>query len=695
MNDKYIKVSTQTFIIHSNLYDINLQDVSKQLALNDDINIFPRIVNISYKNEDRGLVFTTKKKKLIGKNFLNCISLTVKINQDKNINVKIFNNGVFQLTGCKSYQHAKDTFLNVWENIDKLNICTFVKNTKFNETHLEAYVVSAMRNIDFNLGFEINRELFGDYIMRFTEYKVVPIIRGFMGVQIYVPIESIESMTIHKITYQDSQYSDEEMEYKKFWDIKPSVISKAQKKKFVTVAIFQTGHVLISGVDAKYQQPVYEWLINLIYSIKKLIEVTRNEPQSFSEFIDFDSFKSFANFILGENMNKHYFILSFLNGDIKMEEVYRNIITQICVPFALKMRTVPQPLLYSVLDHNSSLDIVDPPNEIELANIEGKTCALDSVLIALFSHYNLPMVQYSKAQIKIANWINTIENKHSIQSLLPLLKKFPHEEKFHLLSHKDAIEFLIYIVNGIFSDIITSVKIFKTIDDGVLTTTRIDRSSSPIQYIHNDILLQNGDGVVLRDYLTLPTKINNTRTTTEELVESDMVIFAVDRVTKNGHFLSIPVTPTLSLTTPNGDRFFLGSVVVATPGHYSCCVRNHHTWTLHDGPNEEEINIQSDYIKKFGVIYIYFSHCSSISEHYLSHWNTNEELMIGVFEDEVTNKIKSLSELFRVVVSDKLPMIKELLRKPAKFEGEESGDDEDDYVLKILPVRSYLRKLKL
>ena len=304
MNDfSCVKVSTQTFIIHSNLDDIQLMSVYDTLKmdvayedLDDDEEFveFPRIITLSYKGVDKGKPKKRKNKVVVskkGKNFLNCISFTVQIEPKKAVNVKLFNNGVFQLTGCKCYEHAKKTFLKVWSAMQNTPcVFEFKKEGFFSNAYMEAYVVSAMRNVDFRLGFEIDRERLGNYIIHNTQYNIVPIIQGFMGVQMSIPIESVADMSVHKISFppdirDDEVFLEETLRYDQFWKIKPKEEEKAMKGKAVTVAVFQTGKVLISGIDEIYQKPVFQWFIKEMDAIQDLVMIKKEEPKTFVDFL--------------------------------------------------------------------------------------------------------------------------------------------------------------------------------------------------------------------------------------------------------------------------------------------------------------------------------------------------------------------------------------------------------------------------
>ena len=141
-----ISVSTHTFIAYTNLEDLDLESIF------DEVKICNCLIHVLYKKKEKG--FKKKKKsKNITKNFLNCISFTFNKN-NKKVNLKVFRNGVVQLTGCKSFDHCKLGIMLFWDLIKSISC---IKD--FNR--LELFLVSVMRNVNFNLGFLVDREKTG------------------------------------------------------------------------------------------------------------------------------------------------------------------------------------------------------------------------------------------------------------------------------------------------------------------------------------------------------------------------------------------------------------------------------------------------------------------------------------------------------------------------------------------------------
>lgn len=264
MDFSTIKVSTQTFIVRSNILNVNL------VQLFNLTNFDKVIIGVKYKNEEKGGIKTESKK---NKNFLNCVTLSIMC--DKKINVKIFNNGVFQLTGCKEIKHVK-TSLEIIYKLFQMHQCfTFQSDDK----DLKIYIISAMRNVDFDLGFKVDRKLLGIYIDENTEYNVPPLTTGYMGVKIKIPLKNIHDLEILKISYPEKEETS--ITYKHYFEnIEPS-LKKLYKKSFISISVFQNGKVLMSGIDFQYQIPIYHWFIDLINEIKPKVCIPTIEKKSF------------------------------------------------------------------------------------------------------------------------------------------------------------------------------------------------------------------------------------------------------------------------------------------------------------------------------------------------------------------------------------------------------------------------------
>lgn len=308
-----IPVSTQTYTVRSNIRYIDLQRFYEELVPMDPPGGVNRGVNrgaheeaaiicIKYQQHKKGCDpvkdLKTKRKRTTLKdsskrNFLNCITLIIQI--EKRINIKIFKNGVFQLTGCKNIDNVRRCLKLILTELSRANERVLSQPISDAEQpvcfHLEEgfdgfviYAKSAMRNIDFGLGFKVDRALLANmltYIYKDDDSVIIPdAIGNKMDVKIKLRItrEELEHLPVTKITNPThDEPIEEEILYKKCLHIIEHDTKKIESKmrdKFVSFSIFQNGKVLLSAMDETIQKKYYEWFINLISEIKEAIKQT-------------------------------------------------------------------------------------------------------------------------------------------------------------------------------------------------------------------------------------------------------------------------------------------------------------------------------------------------------------------------------------------------------------------------------------
>ena len=260
-------VSTHTFVAYTNINELDLD------SLFDEINVDEDLVHVLYKKREKG----EKKKRKVKpnpKNFLNCIFLTFRSSCEK-VNLKLFKNGVIQLTGCKGADHSKSALLSFWKVVRKTTL-------RHRFDYLECYLVSVMRNINFNLGFSIDREKLGNYIVNNSNnYVISRVVGGFMD-RFVIPVESIKDMPVYRLKIENEEDIEEgeTVKYEEFSNSK----NKASKK-YITITIFQTGRVLFSGPHEKYQDPVIDWFFSLVEKIADDIKVSRDDCFTLKDYL--------------------------------------------------------------------------------------------------------------------------------------------------------------------------------------------------------------------------------------------------------------------------------------------------------------------------------------------------------------------------------------------------------------------------
>jgi TATA-box binding protein (TBP) (component of TFIID and TFIIIB) len=315
-----IPVSTQTFTVRSNIQHIELHRFYEELEPQAPTDLCPvqpmdtgsppgsvggtggsrreaAIICIKYQQHKKGYDpekdMKTKRKRTASKeqespkrNFLNCITLIIQI--EKRINIKIFKNGVFQLTGCKDIDNVRRCLKLILTELSKANERMGAKKSpacfQFEEASDDfvIYIKSAMRNIDFDLGFKVNRSLLAKWLTRIYEDDDDVIIPDAIGnkmdvkVKLRIPREELEHLPVTKITNPThAEPNEEEVLYKNCLHIIEPDKKKLETKlkdKFVSISVFQNGKVLLSAMDASIQEKYYDWFTTLISEIEEVIK---------------------------------------------------------------------------------------------------------------------------------------------------------------------------------------------------------------------------------------------------------------------------------------------------------------------------------------------------------------------------------------------------------------------------------------
>lgn len=287
-----IKVSTKTFTAMTNL-TLDLEKLFEYLPVTDFVVVPKRrgrkkkiavvdpnkditpgsIITLKYQNRVRGVDLKkknkTKKKKKWFRN-----SFTTVIVLDKHINFKICRNGTFQMTGCKTDEHVQQCVQYIWNYIkDEKEIYTFSSGDA-----LEALFIPAMRNIDFSLGFYVDREKLARYMATQTEFHcLLETSFGYTGVNIKIPLDKdITEMEIIKMTYNnkgelDEIKADTYSTYLNLLSMKEKD-AKLKSDRYNTFLVFHSGKVIMSGATANTMRDTYYYFLTIIRKCYDQIE---------------------------------------------------------------------------------------------------------------------------------------------------------------------------------------------------------------------------------------------------------------------------------------------------------------------------------------------------------------------------------------------------------------------------------------
>jgi TATA-box binding protein (TBP) (component of TFIID and TFIIIB) len=278
-NFKDIAISTRTIIVATNTM-INIETLYENLPITEytvirkkrgrkkkdmieDINnMVPSgsIISIKYKDQLRGVELKRKKKET--KFFRNAVTIIMSID-NKFINLKVSTNGKFQVTGCKHFEHCKKAITNIFNIIiDKIDIYL-----DKHEDKIEILFNNVMTNKDFSMGFQVNREVLDNIINSETPYNsLLETSFGYTGINLKMVLNpdierSFKCISINIETKEATEYI---LSYKEYISkLTEKEITKEKKKRHITFLIFQSGNVIMSGIN----EILMEYYYNEFYKI--------------------------------------------------------------------------------------------------------------------------------------------------------------------------------------------------------------------------------------------------------------------------------------------------------------------------------------------------------------------------------------------------------------------------------------------
>ncbi len=250
-----------------------------QIVLSNNSLPYGSIISIQKKKELRGVQLKTKRTLSSSETpsnkdyFLHSVTLVIVLENDKQINMKVSSNGKLQITGCKCDEHFIDSIIYVYKIMNDVEKWTGEKLYSFiTGDHLQVIFNTVMQNMDFNVGFEINRQKLDKFIEKHTRHT--SIFEGSLatGVNIKVKSNPLVEPTILKVEYIDNKtvksYSSFE-EYNRLLDKK----KESKKDKHHTFLVFSSGSVIMSSRGSGMKE-IYEDIVDIFVNNREHFEMT-------------------------------------------------------------------------------------------------------------------------------------------------------------------------------------------------------------------------------------------------------------------------------------------------------------------------------------------------------------------------------------------------------------------------------------
>lgn len=227
------------------------------------------IICLEFEGKIKGVRIKPKKQKKFFRNSLTVVMFII----NKLINFKVCRNGTLQLTGCKTEEHAEKCIKYIWNAMKDNRELYTIENEQQDPYFL---LIPSMRNIDFSLGFFVDREKLNQVMINKQDnlHCLLETSFGYTGLNIKMPLEEdITQLQIKKLIFKDEQWFENFSTYREFLDLLPP---KEQKKKeydrYNTFLVFQSGKVIHSGISNEYMKNAYYNFLEIINSCYEEIE---------------------------------------------------------------------------------------------------------------------------------------------------------------------------------------------------------------------------------------------------------------------------------------------------------------------------------------------------------------------------------------------------------------------------------------
>lgn len=284
-----IEVSTKTIIAVTNL-SLNIASLFEKLPITDyqvvpkrrgrkkrdapaDPNVsvpMGSIITLKYQGNLRGVDLKSgKKSKSVKKGYFRNSLTVVMLIDDKIINFKISDNGKFQITGCKKDAHAVALIQNFYEIIQ-----TGCRDCFTLEGDFYAIFMTVMTNIDFSLGFQINRENLDKWVNTKTQYNsLLETSFGYTGVNIKIPFSMPRDMLLKKISFE-GEWKESRISYNYYLELLGDKERRKEitKSRYNTFLVFHSGNCIFSSLDKNFMEGYYNEFLGLIRSCRPTIE---------------------------------------------------------------------------------------------------------------------------------------------------------------------------------------------------------------------------------------------------------------------------------------------------------------------------------------------------------------------------------------------------------------------------------------
>ena len=275
-NTEHKEENIPNLLKNGSIVSVSLKDISKGVEMHK-----PKIHKQCFMMDSN--------EKVHKKYFRNAMTIVIYIN--KFINFKISSNGNFQITGSKNITESMDCilyflyYIHLYPHLYSMNSHY---ETITNQYGIYFMFKTVMTNIVFKLGFNINREKLDKLVIKDTPWNsLFETSLGYTGVNIKVPLDNIDNYNIYTIYFKSltpvstfETFKNQSVisnllyvDLKNMEDIYYELYKNGKEKNFKnTFLVFQSGSVIMSGIELSLMKESFDTFISFINDIKSDIK---------------------------------------------------------------------------------------------------------------------------------------------------------------------------------------------------------------------------------------------------------------------------------------------------------------------------------------------------------------------------------------------------------------------------------------
>lgn len=216
--------------------------------------------------------YTLKQLKKI-LNFLNQVSIVMSLGK-LNVHIMMFKDN-FKIAGCKGDRDAEETVKILWSYIEKIEGAYNIKKNHLGNLDPTFLFRPVMRNVDFKLGFFIDREELNKLMNRKEFNHIVFMSQcettGHTNVNIKMYCNRPENYEYEYIIINSENYT--------YGTIKENFYKLEKRKNDkITFIVFSSSEIILSGRYDSEMERAYNFFIENVFKNKALIEEKIKKP---------------------------------------------------------------------------------------------------------------------------------------------------------------------------------------------------------------------------------------------------------------------------------------------------------------------------------------------------------------------------------------------------------------------------------